>query len=214
MPGSFIVNLCALPSAQRPPQPQTTESSDLRFFVSRRTGEGGDRFYLHVGFFPTRAESERWRDIFRPEYPNAFVSRLSSQTPVVKPETTALSETEQLRVLEVRAPRRDQALAETGSYTVTAEARLPQSQGQSSLTTTPVARSTPTPVATNTTARPEKSTRDSRDLADELRDLAATGAREHNDLSRTTGVRHLRIEFVRKPKRAAKPTATRRRRGH
>lgn len=215
MPGSYIVNLCALPSPQLPPQTLTPEFKSLRFFVSRRRVAGGERFYLHVGFFPTLAQSEHWRDLFLSSYPNAFVSQLSSTPSAPMPDPAVLSETQTLRVLEVRAPRRDgprDEQAESGFYTMPPEARLQPSQVQSPITTRASPLSDSALATTTGTARTGQTTGNSRDLAEALRDLAAKPDRpEHSDLSSTTGVRHLRIEFVRKSKRPPKTSATQRR---
>jgi hypothetical protein len=214
--GSFIVNLCALPSPQRPPQRLMAEWPDLQFFVSRRGAAGAERFYLHAGFFPTRAESEHWRNIFRSRYPNAFVSQLGSRAAADTPDPDVLSETQTLRVLEVRPPRRDDSRdehAETGFYAVIPEPpRQPPQEPLTIATTAARSLPQPAPVSTAATARTDSAPAGSRDLADELRALATKpDAPEHADLSGTTGVRHLRIEYVRKSKRPARASAAQRR---
>jgi hypothetical protein len=217
LPRSFIVNLCALPAPQVPPQALTIETQHLRFFVSRRKVEGGERFYLHVGFLPTLAEAEHWRDILRSRYPNAFVSQLGSRPAVSAADTTVLSATETLRVLEARPPRRDDDRdehTETGFYNAIASEAQSRSQAPPPPTVrTALSLSSPAAVRNTVTEPTGRATRTSRDLAAELKDLAAEkpDEPEHADLSSTTGVRHLRIEFVRKAKRAPKPSTPPRR---
>ena len=217
MLGSFIVNLCALPSPHLPAQMPPPTATTPRFFVSRRKVEGSERYYMHAGFFDTLAEAEHWRDVWRSRYPNAFVSQLGSRPSANTTDTGVLSETETLRVLEVRAPKRDQAPdehADTHSYTVTAETRLQTQQELSLSATTAPAVSSPAPVARvpAPTAPKGRAPESSRDLAAALRDLATRPDEpEHVDLSSTTGVRHLRIEFADKSKRRPKTSATQRR---
>lgn len=73
--GRFMVTLCALaaPVALRPPQ-----SSHLRpftFFMSRaRQPDGSERLYLHMGYFETLVEAERWAESVRRHYPSAFAT--------------------------------------------------------------------------------------------------------------------------------------------
>jgi hypothetical protein len=102
-PGPFIVTLCALPGLALPQLP-AADLVGLRPFVSRRTGVGGERFYLHVGFFQTLGESETWLNTVRTTYPNAFASKLPDGPRSGEPAASVLADTQVLKVLQVRAP--------------------------------------------------------------------------------------------------------------
>jgi hypothetical protein len=215
VPGSFIVTLCALPSPHIPAQTLMAEEKDLRLFISRREVDGRERFYLHAGFLPTLAAAEQWRDTVRSRYPNAFVSRLGSSEAVGTVDPIGLSETQTLRVLEVRAPRShgsDEEREATGSYAVTSEARLKTSARPSLVAAPFPAPLRSVPVTTPPAARSASATGSSRELVAALRDLATKSDEpEHTDMSGTTGVRHLRIEFARKTKRSRKSASPPRR---
>jgi hypothetical protein len=132
-----------------------TEWKNLRFSVSSRKVEDGERFYRHAGFFPTLAESERWPDTFRSKYPNAFVSQLGSKASAGAPGSAVLSETQMLWILEVRARRRDDSLdehAESGLYTATPEARPQRPPEPSSIAITASAFSGTAPATTTAAA--------------------------------------------------------------
>ena len=73
--GHFMLTLCPLaaPVAIRPPQSPQLKS--FTFFMSRaRQPDGSHQLYLHMGYFETLAEAERWVESVRRHYPTAFAT--------------------------------------------------------------------------------------------------------------------------------------------
>ena len=73
--GHFMLTLCELaaPVSIRPPQAPQLKS--FTFFMSRaRQPDGSERCYLHMGYFETLANADRWVDAVRRIYPNAFAT--------------------------------------------------------------------------------------------------------------------------------------------
>ena len=73
--GHFMLTLCRLaaPVFIRPLQAPQLRS--YTFFMSRaRQADGSERLYLHMGYFATLAEAERWGEAVRRHYPNAFAT--------------------------------------------------------------------------------------------------------------------------------------------
>lgn len=131
--GHFMLTLCRLaaPVFIRPPQAPQLKS--YTFFMSRaRQPDGSERLYLHMGYFGTLAEAERWGEAVRRHYPNAFatiapaaflrrsssdasslvpaasqpVARLSGDPAPVR--DASLTDTQVLRILERRRVAADQ----------------------------------------------------------------------------------------------------------
>jgi hypothetical protein len=70
--GHFMLTLCQLaaPVSIRPPQ--SPHLKPFTFFTSRaRQPDGSERLYLHMGYFETLADAERWVDAIRGRYPEA-----------------------------------------------------------------------------------------------------------------------------------------------
>jgi hypothetical protein len=73
--GRFMITLCALaaPVSIRPPRAPQLKS--FTFFMSRaRQDDGSERFNLHMGFFETLVEAERWAESVRRHYPGAHAT--------------------------------------------------------------------------------------------------------------------------------------------
>jgi hypothetical protein len=73
--GHFMLTLrrLAAPVSIRPPQ--SPQLKRFTFFMSRaRQPDGSERLYLHMGYFETLADAERWVDAVRRHYPNAFAT--------------------------------------------------------------------------------------------------------------------------------------------
>jgi hypothetical protein len=72
---SFMLTLCRLdaPVSLRPPQ--SPQLKPFTFFTSRaRQPDGSVRLYLHMGYFETLNDAERWAQIARGRYPNAVAT--------------------------------------------------------------------------------------------------------------------------------------------
>jgi hypothetical protein len=73
--GRFMLTLCRLaaPVSIRPPRSPRLKS--FTFFISRALQpDGRESWYLHMGYFDTLADAERWVEAVRPRYPNAFAT--------------------------------------------------------------------------------------------------------------------------------------------
>jgi hypothetical protein len=83
--GRFMLTLCRLaaPVSIRPPRSPRLKS--FTFFMSRALQpDGRESLYLHMGYFETLADAERWVEAVRPRYPNAFatIATVESLRPV------------------------------------------------------------------------------------------------------------------------------------
>jgi hypothetical protein len=116
----FILTLCRLaaPVTIRPPKAPQLKS--FSFFTSRSAQpDGSERFYLHMGYFPTLELAQKWAQLMRSNYPNAAAMRAppallhkrDAAVPTLPPaaEEPPLTDTQVLRVLETRrvAPASD-----------------------------------------------------------------------------------------------------------
>jgi hypothetical protein len=72
--GPFVLNLCSVRSAIPIAQPRARGLMKYAFFVSRGVEGGRKRFWLHMGYFQSRTEAEKWLAILRRVYPSAFVT--------------------------------------------------------------------------------------------------------------------------------------------
>ena len=129
--------------------------------------------------------------------------------PVVQPDINMLVTTETLRVLEVLRPTRGmETLETTDSYAVDIEERVDRERP--ALTLVPSPRAAPAPTVKAPTPRSAPSPGHA--LADQLKALSRNSVEaELEDLSRTTGVRHLRIEIQKRAKSPVKPSGGRKR---
>src|SRR5215469_4222767 len=107
--GQFMLTLCRLaaPVSIRPPQ--SPQLKPFTFFTScARQPDGSERLYLHMGYFATLADAERWVVAVRGRYPHAFASlapavsqRPHSEAPPAQ-RADSLSDTQVLKILETR----------------------------------------------------------------------------------------------------------------
>jgi hypothetical protein len=73
--GPFMLTLCRLaaPVSIRPPQ--SPQLKPFTFFTSRaRQPDGSERLYLHMGYFESLIDAERWLQIARGRYPDAIAT--------------------------------------------------------------------------------------------------------------------------------------------
>jgi hypothetical protein len=71
--GPFVLNLCPLPGPIIIPQARSAHFTRFRFFCSRAPG-GEGKFWLHMAYFLTRAEADKWLTVLQRIYPQAFIS--------------------------------------------------------------------------------------------------------------------------------------------
>ena len=125
--GHFMLTLCRLaaPVSIRPPQSPHLKA--FTFFMSRaRQADGREQLYLHMGFFQTLTDAERWVHGVRSRYPEAIATLAppallrpaSSAAPALQPADSrpgvpessglaraadnSLSDTQVLKILETR----------------------------------------------------------------------------------------------------------------
>ncbi len=114
--GAFMLTLCQLagPVSIRPPASPLLKA--FTFFTSRvRARDGSERVFLHMGYFQTLAEAQRWVRAVNARYPDAIATlvpaafpRPQSAAPVQPASRTgiehdALTDTQVMRILEARA---------------------------------------------------------------------------------------------------------------
>jgi len=90
----FMINLCSVAQPITIPQPRDSQLTRFRFFFSHYWEDGRRRFRLHLGFFQTIVEAQKWHAILSRIYPDAFVSESSATQPGL------LVNTHVLRMLE------------------------------------------------------------------------------------------------------------------
>ena len=125
--GHFMLTLCRLPAPVSIRPPQSPHLKPFTFFTSTaRQPDGSEGLYLHMGYFETLADAERYVDAIRGRYPEAvatiaptaFSRSPDSEAPasqqadsplVVSPSSNhapaqgqSLTDTQVLRVLEMR----------------------------------------------------------------------------------------------------------------
>jgi hypothetical protein len=125
--GHFMLTLCRLaaPASIRPPQSPQLKS--FTFFTSReREPDGSESLYLHMGYFETLADAERWVEAVHGRFPTAiatlapaaFLPPPNSAAPCLQPadaqpgvsqanglapvKNESLSDTQVLKILETR----------------------------------------------------------------------------------------------------------------
>jgi len=117
--GQFMLTLCRLaaPVSIRPPQ--SPHLRPFTFFTSRaHQADGSERLYLHMGYFETLADAERWVEAIRGRYPDAFatIAPAASLRPPPNSEASALQPADSLQVVPKGsdpAQVKDQSLTDT-----------------------------------------------------------------------------------------------------
>ncbi len=131
-----MLSLCRLSAPVTIRAPVSAQLRRFRFFTSRsRHPDGSERLQLHMGYFASLAEAEKWAQALRSRYPevaavrvpaqllqqrNSGVPVLRGQSSVPQPPSTpaahspldaeTLTDTQVLRVLEARQPTAGQAV--------------------------------------------------------------------------------------------------------
>jgi hypothetical protein len=98
--GKFVINLCSVDTPITIPQPQSPQLTRFKFFLSHHLEGGRKRYTLHMGYFATTADAQKWLTILGAVYPNAFVSDSGAVT-----EDT-FSDTQVMSILEQRGAER------------------------------------------------------------------------------------------------------------
>ncbi len=112
----FVIALCTLNRAIPIPQPRSESLTRFRFFLTKRNTGGREFFVLHMGTFTRAEEAEKWLNLLRRTYPNAYVSDSAEPAPL----PPLMSDSQVLRVLEVRPPAKREEPARTAPAPVKA----------------------------------------------------------------------------------------------
>jgi hypothetical protein len=92
--GPFMLTLCRLASPVSIRPPQSPHLKQFKFFTSRaRHSDGSERLYLHMGYFATMADAQKWAQLVRNAYPSviatlvpaAVLRQLNSGIPTLAP---------------------------------------------------------------------------------------------------------------------------------
>jgi hypothetical protein len=125
--GHFMLTLCRLPGPVSIRPPQSPQLKPFTFFTSReREPDGNEHFYLHMGYFETLADAEKWVEGVRGRFPNAIATiaptaflrppnpeapasqpadsqpRVAQSSDVAPIEDKSLTDTQVLKLLETR----------------------------------------------------------------------------------------------------------------
>jgi hypothetical protein len=185
----LVINLCSSTTPMSLVKPAFKELERFTFFVSRRREDGRERFRLHMGYFPGRAEAEQWLAVVRSVYPGAWISEAPGKklrenqanqapqvTPVARPAAAPPAAT-----VAPRAP----VLAPTNKVAagnVTAPAVAPAA---------PVARVAPTSVAAksqpNAAVQPNRAVPSVKPVAPEPSAAAAPPPASHDAAPHSLG---------------------------
>jgi hypothetical protein len=92
--GSFVITLCSMAAPISLPQQRSPQFTRFNFFFSRTREEGARRYQLHMGYFATPAEAQKWHKILLGIYPDAFVSEAPAA------QIDSLSDSQVLRILQ------------------------------------------------------------------------------------------------------------------
>jgi hypothetical protein len=114
--GHFMLTLCRLaaPVSIRPPQ--SPHLKPFTFFTSRaRQPDGSEQLYLHMGYFETLGDAERWVDAIRGRYPNAIATMAPTALRPPNSEAPASQHADPpLRIPRSDlAPAKDESLSDT-----------------------------------------------------------------------------------------------------
>jgi hypothetical protein len=70
----LVINLCRLDAPITVPQPVAPRLTRYSFFLSRFGTEARRRYQLHMGYFHTQAEAEKWLGALKRVYPSARIA--------------------------------------------------------------------------------------------------------------------------------------------
>ncbi len=196
--GQFVINLCSLPAPITIPQPRASRLSRYSFFLSHCWEDGRRQYWLHMGYFRSPAEADKWLATLKRVYPKAHVA----EAPQSQPEL--MSNTQRLRILDIGR------IGGSGSGSDSREVRSTAAPGAAPKSSSPK----PSPANARPHVKPEapaarSERRPEPTIEDTLNELRTSefDMGDGTDLN-ATGVRHLRFE-VENTKRAGRQPAAR-----
>ena len=73
--GPFMLTLCRLASRASIRLPRSPHLKPFTFFTTRsRSPDGSERLYLHMGYFATLTDAQKWAQLMRAAYPSAIAT--------------------------------------------------------------------------------------------------------------------------------------------
>jgi len=82
----FVITLCDEATPVRIPRAHLAHLNRFRFFGPGVRG-GGPPYRIHMGYFPTRGDAEKWLQALLPIYPKATVCELPPAAPRAATDT-------------------------------------------------------------------------------------------------------------------------------
>ncbi len=200
-PGWWYLTLNAVNAPILLPAPSSPGLQGCEFFFSRRQAKGLEGCLLHLGYFATEAEAQKWRAVLSRVYPRAIASRV------------ALTESEMARAAAAGASpisadpaRAEQPTSPAPRPELTDTQVLSLLEDYCAIHANPRPSSASGPATAAAGAAQKASKRKSVSLEDTLNELRNTALDvdvEPDPLS-STGVRHLRIEVAKSRKPESK----------
>jgi hypothetical protein len=89
-PRRWVINLCSLAAPMVIPQPRASRLTRFSFFLTHCQNGGRRQFRLHMGYFNSVAEADKWLATLAKVYPNASVSEAPPSQPDLSSNTQAL----------------------------------------------------------------------------------------------------------------------------
>jgi hypothetical protein len=191
----LVINLCTLPAPITVPQPRASQLTRYSFFMSHFWADGRRQYRLHMGYFRSTAEAEKWLVTLKRVYPNAHIG----EAPETRPDL--MGNTQRLRVLAIghvgEHPSGTDDVGNSGTRAGTSAQQRPA--GPES----PAAKELHAkPTTVHPTGR--RSSPSLEDTLEELRTSEFDMGSGEDDLN-STGVRHLRVEVQKDKTRARAP---------
>jgi hypothetical protein len=95
MAAQYVINLCSLDTPITVPQPRASRLTRYSFFISHSWENGRRHYHLHMGYFGSAEEANKWLTTLKRVYPTAHVG----EAPESQPDL--MSSTQRLRVLAI-----------------------------------------------------------------------------------------------------------------
>jgi len=125
-----MITLCRLPAPVSIRPPQSPHLKPFTFFTSREPQpDGSERFYLHMGYFETLADAERWVSAVRGRHPDAIATLAPSAS--VQPLNAEASASQQAGSPTGVSGSGDSAPAKDASLTDTQVMKILEMRGTS-----------------------------------------------------------------------------------
>ena len=116
--GHFMLTLCRLAAPASIRQPQAPQLKPFTFFTSReREPDGSEGLYLHMGYFETLADAERWAEAVHGRFPEAIAT--VAPAALLRPPESDLPAVQSADARPAVTPSTDSASVDDNSLTDT-----------------------------------------------------------------------------------------------